>query len=907
MRVRMFSRILFGGFLCLASGAAQANPANRVGLMKHYERFLARGLANCVTCHLPQKPDLIPTSLANYPHNPFGKRLMALSGELVKAGKKTDIATRLWIVSKEDADGDRFSNEDEILLGRNPGDPKDIPTSEESRTLPKRRADFQKYLGSYRWQPFDTIKKVAVPTVPLALKSEVRNPIDAFLLADMREKGLKPRPIAPKHILLRRLSLDLIGLNPTPKEILAFEQDTSPNAYEKVVDRLLASPQYGERWGRHWMDVWRYSDWAGWAYGGQIRDSKPHIWRWRDWIVEALNSDKGYNQMLLEMLAADELMPDDSNALRATGFLVRNYKLLSREQWMEDVVAHTSRAFMGITMHCAKCHDHMYDPISQKDYYRFRAIFEPHQVRNDRIPGEANADKEGLVRTYDADTKAATYLFIRGDERHPDKNQPMQPGIPTALAGTFAPASVPLSRTAYLPDRRGFVVQETDSAARKALADAYQKLNTAKPNERYVAGLTYDTAFLKLEVLRLSLEVERIEDAKQKDSPAWDAKAKELVQTQRKLARAEALQKQGEARFALTQAQLELKQATQAPAQNKTQTRIQTVKKQEEEATKALTEAEKALKQPLTTAYQPRSALSFPAESSGRRLALGRWLTDPQHPLTARVAVNHIWARHFGEGIVPTTSDFGRNGRKPTHPLLLDWLATQLQEGGWKMKQIHRLILTSQTYRRSSTTEPSDQKIDPDNIMLWHFPSRRIESELVRDNLLWVAGQLDTAMGGADIDQNLGLTSRRRSIYLRHAAEKQAEFLQVFDAPSVTECYERKPSVMPQQALALANSSLSLEMARTLARSMAKLNTVEFIRSAFLQVLARPATPKEITPCTEFLSDQEQRLRKLTAGAKLTANAAEKDMTRPAEDKALRARENLIHVLMNHSDFVTVR
>src|SRR6185436_19589958 len=224
----------------------------------------------------------------------------------------------------------------------------------------------------------------------------VGNPIDAFLSQKRREKNLTARPEAPRHVLLRRAYIDLIGLSPTPEEQRAFLADTSANAYEKVVDKLLEDPRYGERWGRHWMDVWRYSDWAGWSGGNQIRDSKPHIWRWKDWIIESLNADKPYDRMVIEMLAADELAPDDTNAVRATGFLARNYKMLSREQWLEDTIKHTSQAFLGVTMGCAKCHDHMTDPISQADYYQMRAIFEPHQVRVDQVPGHLDRKKDGL-------------------------------------------------------------------------------------------------------------------------------------------------------------------------------------------------------------------------------------------------------------------------------------------------------------------------------------------------------------------------------------------------------------------------------------------------------------------------------------------------------------------------------
>src|SRR2546421_7297886 len=242
----------------------------------------------------------------------------------------------------------------------------------------------------------------------------VRNPVDAFVAAERERRGLTPRPEAPRHVLLRRVYLDLVGLPPTREELHAFLADTSPDAYEKVVDRLLASPRYSERWGRHWMDVWRYSDWAG--YGAEVRESQPHVWQWRDWIVESLNGDKGYDRMVREMLAGDELAPADPATLRATGFLVRQYYKFNRNVVLDNTVEHTAKAFLGLTLNCARCHDHMYDPVAQKEYYSFRAIFEPCLARTDRVPGHLDTKELGLPRIYDATPDAPTYLFVRGNE-----------------------------------------------------------------------------------------------------------------------------------------------------------------------------------------------------------------------------------------------------------------------------------------------------------------------------------------------------------------------------------------------------------------------------------------------------------------------------------------------------------
>ncbi|MDA1230868.1 MAG: DUF1549 domain-containing protein, partial [Planctomycetota bacterium] len=234
------------------------------------------------------------------------------------------------------------------------------------------------------------------------------NPIDAFIAAARERRELIPQPVADKRIWLRRVSFDLAGLPPTLEEQTAFLNDTSMDAYTKVVVRLLDSPQYGERWGRHWMDIWRYSDW--WGLGAEVRNSQKHIWHWRDWIIESLNSDKGYDQMLREMLAADELYPNDPDRLRASGFLARQYFKFNRTSWIDETIQHTSKAMLGLTFNCAKCHDHKYDPISHVNYYQLRAFFEPYQVRTDIINGEVDFEKDGLPRAFDCNLDAPTYL-----------------------------------------------------------------------------------------------------------------------------------------------------------------------------------------------------------------------------------------------------------------------------------------------------------------------------------------------------------------------------------------------------------------------------------------------------------------------------------------------------------------
>ena len=394
----------------------------------------------------------------------------------------------------------------------------------------------------------------------------MRHPVDAFLAAEHQKRKLQPRPDASPEILLRRVYLDLIGLSPTPAEQRAFLADPVRAAYEKTVDRLLADPRYGERWARHWMDVWRYSDWAGWTDGGQVRDSKPHIWRWRDWIVESLNNDKPYDRMILEMLAADELAPEDTNALRATGFLVRNYKMLSREQWLEDTIKHTAQAFLGLTLGCAKCHDHMFDPISQTEYYQVRAIFEPHQVRTDRVPGQTNTALNGLVRVFDADTNALTYFYLRGDERHPDTNRVMQPAALRALGGQLKIEPVKLPRFAAFPDKREFVIRDTIAAGEKALAEAREVLaglkTNAAPEKLSEQELQVDLAAARHTSLLATLRAETFED--QKESEDGKKAATEAAASQRALAVMEGKMKLCQAKSAQTEARAKAEEAAKA-------------------------------------------------------------------------------------------------------------------------------------------------------------------------------------------------------------------------------------------------------------------------------------------------------------------------------------------------------
>ncbi len=326
--------------------------------------------------------------------------------------------------------------------------------------------------------------RAPLPKLTGPLASWSKNPVDILLAAKWQEKGLQPAPEADRRTLLRRVYIDVTGLPPTPEQVDAFLKDRSPDAYEKVVDSLLESPRYGERWGRHWMDIWRYSDWYGRRGLDDQRNSARHIWHWRDWIIESLNADKGYDQMIREMIAGDEIAPNDPNIVRATGFLARNYYRFNRNVWLQDTVEHIGFGVLGLTLKCARCHDHKYDPISQEEYYKLRAFFEPYDVRTDRIPGKQDPHDDGIARVYDSTPHEGgiepyfppiykdTFRFIRGDETNPDKT-PLAPGTPSILgAWNLKIEPVTLTPEEHIPDLRDFVGTDMLAKARQDIKDA---------------------------------------------------------------------------------------------------------------------------------------------------------------------------------------------------------------------------------------------------------------------------------------------------------------------------------------------------------------------------------------------------------------------------------------------------
>lgn len=763
--------------------------------------------------------------------------------------------------------------------------------------------------------------------------SKAVNPIDKLLGDRLAKSGLSRQPRAENHVLIRRLYLDLTGLPPTRAELQEFLKDPSDASYSRTVDRLLASPRHGERWARHWMDVWRYSDWYGRRSVPDVLNSYGQIWRWRDWIVQSLNQDRGYDSMVKAMLAADEISPDKPSDQAATGFLVRNFYRWNYSLWLKDNVEHTGKAFLGLTFNCAHCHDHKYDPIKNDDYFALRAVFEPIEIRHDRVPGEPDPGPypeysygasykpvtSGLVRVFDKTLNAKTFVYLKGESRNIVPGRPpVQPGFPEFLGGKVAPV-VPIKlppQIAY-PGIQAFVRQEEIASREKTLAESDKNL---KAIELEIQNQKKNGPESELQKLKLKLaetvkataladlaSIHARIDADQarynKTPPESEARTMLAVESERFLS----LQKAGSAlaQAELTHAEALKKSAAEAA---KTAPKLETARKAYDVA---LADLKKLDKNQRFTPLSP----TYPDSTTGRRAALAKWITSPANPLAARVAVNHIWRWHFGSPLVATTSDFGRNGAQPTNQELLDWLAQELMNPTnpaiqpWSMKAIHKLIVTSETYRmRSQPESPNDRgySVDSANKSYWHFPRTRMEAEEVRDSALHVSGQLDTTAGGPDIDLKEGLVSHRRSLYFSHHGESRMPFLEIFDAADACDAYKRTSSVVPQQALAMVNNDFLIDLSRTLAdRLWNELSGIQgsdqtkldqFLRAAFETVLSRPVKPAELRLATQFIISQSkiieaQSTDHKTAG-KLVAEAL--------------ARRDMVHALFSHNDFLTI-
>jgi hypothetical protein len=675
------------------------------------------------------------------------------------------------------------------------------------------------YTAEDTWA-FRPVQRVAVPTEGIDT-SLVKTPIDAFVRHRLSRKRLTLAPAADRVALIRRVTFDLTGLPPTPEEIDAFARDPSPDAFDQVVERLLASPRYGEHWGRHWLDVVRYADTSGYSNDYE----RPHAWRYRDYVVRSFNADKPYDRFVLEQLAGDELDPNDPELLIAAGFLRlgpwehtgMSVAAVTRQMFLDDVTNAVGTTFLALPLNCARCHDHKFDPIPTRDYYRVQAVFAPVQF-----------------------------------EERPT------PFLPSENSLGFDKAVAHVRERMRLNEAR---LKEIDDKPRKALEDLLKKNN------------------LK-DVRELPPEVRR---DKRLGQDAADGERQRVYRKRLEYYQRE-LQRYQPAAFSVASGGL--KKPVPTPD-------IHVL------VGGALsTPGEKVTPGVLSAVHGSNDTVSpsawntIPPTTEGRRLQLARWIASRDNPLTARVLVNRVWQYHFGKGLVETSNNFGKMGKRPTHPELLDWLAEYFVEQGWSIKALHRLILRSAVYQQSS--EHPDGKrvreIDPSNQLLASFPPRRLTAEELRDSILAVSGELNLTVGGPpvfpEIDRDVALQPRqimgtiapiyepsptpqqrnRRTVYTVQIRTLANPFLEVFNAPNPdTSCERREETTVTPQVFALFNSQSAHDRALALARRLETLSSDpgEQIELLFRLAFGRRPAARERDLCLRHLERMREHHRRV--------------------------------------------
>jgi hypothetical protein len=696
--------------------------------------------------------------------------------------------------------------------------------------------------GSVRAADYDTSSRkphwayqpVARPSAPAVRHAKwVRTPIDAFVLEKIEAAGLAPAPDADRAAFIRRATLDAWGLIPTPEDVKAFVADRSPEAYETLVDRLLASPHYGERSGRRWLDLTRYADSDGYNVDGP----RPNAWRYRDYVIRSFNGDKPYDRFLLEQLAGDELWPDNKEALVATGFL-RNFPdeinardlNLKKQEIANDLTDTVGSVVLGATVNCAQCHDHKFDRISQKEYYQLQSFF---------VNASASDDIPVLSEKESAE-------YQQKLEKYNEATREIREKMDAILAPTIDKLEA---------DRLfGFVPQTRASI-------------TKPENERNAYDRWIYHRNLWTMVGRTRNAVRRLQE---KDKEAYE-KYQALEADLKKFDRLKP--KDPGAISAMT----ELGHADTPPTYVLFKGIYDRPLEEVQPGFPSLFTDEKPVIVPTAT-------------SSGRRTALAKWLVDPKNPLPARVFVNRVWDQYFGRGIVETVSDFGKMGTKPSHPELLDYLADTFVEDGWSIKRLHRRILLSSVYRQSSAYREDAHKADPENRLLAVFPRQRLDAEEIRDSLLAAAGLLDERIGGpavfpplppqAGIVPELWKVSEnprdhnRRSVYVFVKRNQPYPLLDTFDwANPQTVHSHREVTTTAPQALALINSELVYQWSQALAgrviREAGKDLSARLDR--LYQILySRPPEAAEKATLLSFLDSQERITEaKLASGKKV--------------------------------------
>ncbi len=738
--------------------------------------------------------------------------------------------------------------------------------------------------GDGTWWAF---RPVQAPPVPAVRDPWVRNPVDAFVLRKLRAAGLRPNPEADRRTLIRRATLDLTGLPPTPEAVEAFVADRSPDAWEKVVDRLLASPAYGERWARHWLDLARFAE----SEGFKSDETRPNAWRYRDYVIRSLNEDKPYDRFVREQIAGDEIAPGDPEALVATGFNrhwadesnARNIRL-RRQEILNDITDTVGSVFLGLTVGCARCHDHKYDPITHRDYYRLQAFFAATQPRDDLplLPKEQLEEHRRRMAAWESQTRAVRERLA-------------------ALETPYRARILERKRTPFPPEVQDAI--DTPPARRTALQ--WQ-------------------LFLKVSPQIQVTDTEVGKEMKGADRERWDAMRAELDRA--------APMRPPDLPLGIGVTDV----GSEAPKTHVLAVGVydSPVEEVQPGFLSAVSTAAPAIRPPAGQA------------STGRRTALAHWIADPKNPLTARVMVNRVWQGHFGVGLVPTGSDFGRAGEAASHPELLDWLASaftapaappgsartgtplspspQLQAPrlGWSLKKLHRLLLTSSAYRMSSAFRPEAAAKDPQGKLLWRYRRWRLEGEAVRDASLAVCGELNPKQGGPSVFPELpeGVGTRggwtvtadpaernRRSVYVFVRRNLRYPLFEAFDFPDTHEpCARRSVTNTAPQALMLLNGELPLKWAQAFAgRLLREAETPEArVRRAYRLAFGRDPEPEELAGALRFLEQQAERLRPRSARREplaLPAGAAKSD-----DPAAAAALVDFCHALLNANEFLYV-
>jgi cytochrome c553 len=742
---------------------------------------------------------------------------------------------------------------------------------------------------------FRPLAQTAVPVV--SNRGQLRTPIDAFLMAKLAAKGLSLSEDAEGPTLVRRATLDLLGLPPEPCDVAAFLADREPGAYERLLDRLLASAHFGERWGRHWLDVAGYVDTIGFDVDATLVLLSENKWLYRDYVIRAFNEDKPYDRFITEQLSGDEmhdwrgakhLTPAMRDALVATGYLRTARDMthedvgLIRQNYfgiMHDTLEVVGTGLLGLTLNCARCHDHKFDPIPQEDYYRLMALLMPAydpQAWRPVVPTETRNDDRALPDVSPRE-KAAIDRHNEAVER---ETSPLRKQL-----GEL--------RNSHLPRLRDEALAKLPEAIRSDVKQAADTpVDKRTEVQKYLAEKFAAILELKSEQVdsRLAGADKQALDELKSRIAASDSK-------RRRWGKIQALYDVGPAR----PTHLLVRGSEDSPGVEVPAGFLRVLSGNDDAA--------------LVSVQPPVAA------TSGRRTALARWLTERDSPaaaLLARVMVNRIWQQLFGRGIVETPDNFGAQGKLPTHPELLEWLSTRFVEGGWRIKPLIKLMMLSSAYRQASQRDPTavsgdaadPQTVDPGNELLWRMRLRRLESEIVRDSVLAVSGALDRTQGGPPIPilaMNDGMVvvakdklprpadAWRRSMYLVSRRAYNLSLLTVFDQPLVaTNCLRRDASAVPLQSLVMLNDAFIQEQAERLASRVEAAgdgSAQAKIATAFGLTLTRSPNPEEIETCRELLQDQADLCRRADANEAAAAH---------------QALVQLCHVLLNTSEFLYV-